>query len=280
MQIEREVRQRDKHCVYCGILMFESTPEDGSRKAVATWEHIINNASIVSLENIARCCASCNSSKGTKQLSLWLESSYCKRRGISRNTVADVVRKALELAVNREMKAEHELSVCNDFLDFYNRKNNTQYAILRHGCQGRLNEPDCICSCGLNVEIAGVYYNDTYARLGWQLAKREIAIQHANHSQRMYPNPDELACVFLEKEWKEKEQKMAKGKYSYTGRVLLLINARNTAFTEFKDYVEYFNGRTSATSHFSEVWLRAFIGGRNESSFLKIFPNGIGDVHS
>jgi len=96
--LEREVRQRDKECVYCGTLMLESPPADGSRKSVATWEHIINDARIVTRENIARCCASCNSSKGTKKLSLWIESSYCKRRGIGRDTIADVVKQALRSA--------------------------------------------------------------------------------------------------------------------------------------------------------------------------------------
>ena len=93
--LELEVLQRDKKCVYCQIPMLESSPPDGARKAVATWEHIINDARIVTRENIARCCASCNSSKGTKRLSLWLESAYCKQRGIGRNTVADIVKQAL-----------------------------------------------------------------------------------------------------------------------------------------------------------------------------------------
>ena len=92
--LEREVRQRDKVCVYCRVPMLESPPAGGSRKA-ATWEHIINDARIVTRENIARCCASCNSSKGTKNLSLWIESTYCRRRGIRSDTVADVVKQAL-----------------------------------------------------------------------------------------------------------------------------------------------------------------------------------------
>jgi 5-methylcytosine-specific restriction endonuclease McrA len=94
-RLEREVRQRDKKCVYCGTAMLESPPADGSRKSVATWEQIINDSSIVTRENIARCCASCNSSKGIKKLSLWIESNYCKRRGIGRDTVAEVVKLAL-----------------------------------------------------------------------------------------------------------------------------------------------------------------------------------------
>jgi 5-methylcytosine-specific restriction endonuclease McrA len=96
--LEREVRERDKACVYCGVEMIEQVPPGTFRKAVATWEHIINDASIVTRENIARCCAACNSSKGAKTLSDWLESSYCRKRGITADTLAPVVRSALGLS--------------------------------------------------------------------------------------------------------------------------------------------------------------------------------------
>jgi 5-methylcytosine-specific restriction endonuclease McrA len=95
--LEREVKERDKTCVYCGTQMIEQMPSHGSRKAVVTWEHIINDASIVTRENIARCCVACNSSKGTKKLSEWIQSSYCKKRGISKDTVAEVVKEALRV---------------------------------------------------------------------------------------------------------------------------------------------------------------------------------------
>ncbi len=38
---------------------------------------------------------SCNASKGAKDLRVWLESNYCKSKGIDRNTVADIVKVAL-----------------------------------------------------------------------------------------------------------------------------------------------------------------------------------------
>jgi hypothetical protein len=53
--LESEVSARDKACVYCGVQMIEKVPSGGSRKAAATWEHIINDARIVTRENIARC---------------------------------------------------------------------------------------------------------------------------------------------------------------------------------------------------------------------------------
>jgi hypothetical protein len=93
--LERQVRRRDSHCIYCRVRLLRSSPPDGSRKAVATWEHIINDARIVTAENIARCCAPCNSSKGTKRLSEWLASSYCVQRGITPESMAAVARQAL-----------------------------------------------------------------------------------------------------------------------------------------------------------------------------------------
>jgi 5-methylcytosine-specific restriction endonuclease McrA len=90
--LEKEVRQRDKSCVYCRI---KFRAGKAARKFVATWEHIINDARIVTRENIALCCFSCNSSKGTKRLADWFKSEYCKSRGIGPGTVAGVIKRAL-----------------------------------------------------------------------------------------------------------------------------------------------------------------------------------------
>ncbi|MCP3932843.1 MAG: HNH endonuclease [Bacteroidetes bacterium] len=90
--LENEVRERDKVCVYCGC---EFTPANVSKKTAASWEHIINDASIITRENIALCCCGCNSSKGQKQLSIWLESKYCIDRGITKETVAPIIKQAI-----------------------------------------------------------------------------------------------------------------------------------------------------------------------------------------
>ncbi len=89
--LEAEVRRRDTACIYCGVV-FGSVDGHGSRPS---WEHIVNDARIITRENIAICCRSCNSSKGTRALANWLASPYCQRRGISRETVAKIVKKAL-----------------------------------------------------------------------------------------------------------------------------------------------------------------------------------------
>lgn len=90
--LEKEIIERDKVCVYCGI---EFSKNGESKKSMATWEHIVNDAKIITRENISRCCFSCNSSKGAKDLQDWLKSEYCKNNGISCDTVAAVVKQAL-----------------------------------------------------------------------------------------------------------------------------------------------------------------------------------------
>lgn len=91
--LEKEVRERDTSCVYCRNV-FLSHKE--SVKASASWEHIINDASIVTRENICLCCRGCNASKGQKPLSLWLQTQYCKDRCITYETVAPIIKHAIE----------------------------------------------------------------------------------------------------------------------------------------------------------------------------------------
>ena len=81
--LEEEVRERDKVCVYCGVPF---TPHSVSKKSAASWEHIINDASIITRENIVLCCCGCNASKGQKQLSEWLQSKYCREHGINKDS--------------------------------------------------------------------------------------------------------------------------------------------------------------------------------------------------
>jgi hypothetical protein len=100
--LELEVRARDVCCIYCGVEMLASPDADGRRARVATWEHIINDARIITRENIALCCTACNASKGTKRLGEWLKSTYCKGRGITADTIARVAVAALEAEKNDE----------------------------------------------------------------------------------------------------------------------------------------------------------------------------------
>jgi hypothetical protein len=90
-RLEMEIRNRDLCCIYCGKKFDKRV-----KKNSATWEHIINDARIITKENIALCCCSCNASKGPKKLSNWLTSEYCKKNSITLKTVAPVVKQALD----------------------------------------------------------------------------------------------------------------------------------------------------------------------------------------
>ncbi|HPN72838.1 MAG TPA: HNH endonuclease, partial [Candidatus Omnitrophota bacterium] len=54
-----------------------------------------NDAKNISEQNIVLCCKACNSSKGAKKLEEWLNSSYCKKKNINKNTVAGIIKSAL-----------------------------------------------------------------------------------------------------------------------------------------------------------------------------------------
>ena len=98
LALEAEVRARDKACIYCGGI-FAAAVKRGQRMS---WEHIINDASLVNQENIALCRTSCNASKGTKPLLAWLESKYCKSRGIHMGTIAPIAQAACRAALGNK----------------------------------------------------------------------------------------------------------------------------------------------------------------------------------
>ena len=77
------------------IVVQNSRLQKFPKKTAASWEHIINDAKIITTENIALCCCGCNASKGQKQLSVWLETPYCQERGINPETVAPIIKEAI-----------------------------------------------------------------------------------------------------------------------------------------------------------------------------------------
>ncbi len=92
LELENIIRKRDTQCVYCWSLF-----NNISKKTQATREHIINDERIITYDNIALCCGSCNASKWAKLLSNWIDSDYCKKKNISNDTVAEIVKQALKI---------------------------------------------------------------------------------------------------------------------------------------------------------------------------------------
>ncbi len=91
--VENLVLKRDKCCVYCNI---NFSINHLSRKTKPSWEHIINDIKLNTEKNIALCCVSCNSSKGSKDLLKWFDSKYCQQKNITKDTVSEVVKQVLE----------------------------------------------------------------------------------------------------------------------------------------------------------------------------------------
>lgn len=96
--LEAEVEARDRACIYCGR-DFALASKRGERKS---WEHIINDANKVSRENIAFCCISCNASKGNKELTAWLKTAYCRKRGIHAGSIARVAQDVLRVTMGEK----------------------------------------------------------------------------------------------------------------------------------------------------------------------------------
>ena len=84
---------RDAACVYCGV---QFGAPDASRRDRPSWEHIVNDARITTRDNIALCCVGCNASKGQRDVADWLSGTYCVAKSITAETVAPIVRRALQ----------------------------------------------------------------------------------------------------------------------------------------------------------------------------------------
>jgi len=94
-QVEREIRARDKTCVYCGILMKQSPRARNA--SGATIEHFNNDGPLQEKYNVAICCRRCNSSKGTMSLSAWFNTPYCREKKITAETVSTPVKEYIRL---------------------------------------------------------------------------------------------------------------------------------------------------------------------------------------
>jgi hypothetical protein len=93
---EREIRARDRTCVYCHIRLKRSPHAMGS--SGATIEHFNNDGPFDKKNNTAICCRGCNSSRGNKNLSDWFKTAYCIEKNINEKTVAKPVKEYIRMA--------------------------------------------------------------------------------------------------------------------------------------------------------------------------------------
>ena len=98
--------ERDKDCVYCHKIMI--SPYNTTKRADSvTIEHLNHRADWNSVQDfnsrnlpvypiIALCCGACNSSRGSKPLLTWFQTSYCKNRNINPDSVSEVVKEYIK----------------------------------------------------------------------------------------------------------------------------------------------------------------------------------------
>jgi len=98
-QDEREIRARDKTCVYCHTPVKQSSRARGPSEA--TIEHFNNDGPFEKKHNVAICCRRCNSSRRDKSLSDWFKTEYCLKKKINEKTAAEPVKEFLLLRKRR-----------------------------------------------------------------------------------------------------------------------------------------------------------------------------------
>lgn len=151
-----------------------------------------------------------------------------------------------------------EKSSCQNFLKLYNKQldENIKFIKLGNPNLGK-GEPDCICSDGLNIEIARAYYDNVDAKNTWgtiDLLKNRISKEDY---KKKYPDNtlcmkspdhglyDSINKIIINKNKKE---------YEYIGKLFLLIPSR-PATTDEKDieaYIKHY--RNFENLNFDEVW--------------------------
>jgi len=147
--------------------------------------------------------------------------------------------------------------ICKTFLKEYNKKNKEDFRFVRSG-DPNINEPACICTDNLNIEIAPVYYNQEEAKATWGLVKlmkkreKEGNGNRKNKDIKDYlANANLLFCDSLNERINSKNNKQ----YNYTGKLFLVIE-ESMGLTE-KESVEYFikQGKKFSKNIFKEIWL-------------------------
>ena len=152
-----------------------------------------------------------------------------------------------------------EKSSCQKFLEFYNKQLDKNIKFIKFGNPdlGK-GEPDCICSDGLNIEVATAYYDNIDAKEAWgfvDLLKKRI---NKDDYEKKYPDntlgmksPDQGLYNSINKIVIEKNKK----EYNYNGKLFLLIYSR-PGITDEKDIEMYIKQyRNFKNIIFDEIWL-------------------------
>jgi len=175
----------------------------------------------------------------------------------------------MEKTKNNKQKREDdskqvEKSSCQDFLELYNKQLNKNIKFIKLGNPdlGK-GEPDCICSDGLNIEIAGAYYDNEHAKNTWgtidllknRISKKDYKKKYPDNTLGM-ENPDYGLYDNINKRIVNKNKK----EYKYEGKLFLLIISRPplTGERDIEAYIKHY--RNFENINFDEVWFLLYDG--------------------
>jgi len=158
-----------------------------------------------------------------------------------------------------------EKSSCQKFLEFYNKQLGKNIKFVRFGNPdlGK-GEPDCICSDGLNIEVATAFYDNLHAKSSWgfiELLKKRISIdgyeKKYSDNTRYIKNPSYGLYNSINKRIIEKNKK----EYNYDGKLFLLIFSRPDIIGEraIEAYIKQY--RDFENIFFDEIWLLIYSEG-------------------
>ncbi len=175
----------------------------------------------------------------------------------------------MEKIKNNKQKREDdakqvEKSSCQDFLELYNKKLNKDIKFKKFGNPNLdKGEPDCICSDGLNVEIAGAYYDNVDAKNTWgtidllknRISKKDYKKKYPDNTFFM-ESPDYGFYDNINKAVVNKNKK----EYEYDGKLFLLIISRPaiTSERDIETYIKHY--RNFENMNFDEVWFLLYDG--------------------
>jgi len=155
-------------------------------------------------------------------------------------------------------KKQVERSSCQDFLELYNKQLDKNFKFIKFGNPdfGK-GEPDCICSDGLNIEVATAYYDNLDAENSWhtidffknRINKNDYKKKYKNNTLCM-ENPDYGLYDSINNIVTNKNKK----EYEYVGKLFLLIPSQ-PAITDERDIEAYLKHyRNFENLNFDEVW--------------------------
>ncbi len=145
-------------------------------------------------------------------------------------------------------KNNHEISVCKNFLNIYNKK----IKFLKHGNPHKF-EADCICSDNFFIEIVGIYDSEKQAKKIWGNNMETKIKEDYKFNLFSFDN--------LNKKILEKTQKLNNGLYDGSnGKIILVCDMLSPTVTKkdvdlvLKSYLP-FKKDNYFKRYFYEVWV-------------------------